>query len=163
MHHPAVEKFIDNITPIFQLSLIALYFPIYHIHVIAGFVYASLFVVGGFFTLKRALLLHNNDSSFILLVVTISTDVFAIIFAFANAYEIFGYVVNLDQTVTGLWQHVYFSVVTFTTVGYGDYLPYGASKIIASIQALLGFGYFAFVIGIVGSMFYARINNITRQ
>jgi hypothetical protein len=80
--------------------------------------------------------------------------------ACANAYEIFGVVLHDGEAIHGLWQYLYFSVVTFTTLGYGDYVPAGISQGISAFQALLGFGYFAFVIGVSGSPFYARINKL---
>jgi hypothetical protein len=42
-------------------------------------------------------------------------------------------------------------------------VPVGISQGISAFQALLGFGYFAFVIGVSGSTFYARINNKMEQ
>lgn len=52
-----------------------------------------------------------------------------IIFSFSNSfYE------NLIHFLNSL----YFSVVTFTTLGYGDILPVGISKLFAGIEALLG-------------------------
>jgi len=33
---------------------------------------------------------------------------------------------------------LYFSVVTFTTLGYGDIIPLGISRLFAGIEALLG-------------------------
>ncbi len=36
------------------------------------------------------------------------------------------------------WNNLYFSVVTFTTLGYGDFRPIGTVRILASVEALLG-------------------------
>jgi hypothetical protein len=36
------------------------------------------------------------------------------------------------------WQALYFSVITFTSVGYGDIQPIGITRAFASIEALLG-------------------------
>jgi hypothetical protein len=77
---------------------------------------------------------------------------------YANAYEITGNVLENGKPITGLWEHLYFSVVTFTTLGYGDYLPQGYAKILAASQALIGFGYFAFIIGVAGTIFYSKLN-----
>jgi hypothetical protein len=33
---------------------------------------------------------------------------------------------------------IYFSVVTFTTLGYGDITPVGFSRLIATIEAFIG-------------------------
>jgi hypothetical protein len=42
-------------------------------------------------------------------------------------------------------------------------VPVGISQGISAFQALLGFGYFAFVIGVSGSTFYARINKMEQE
>ena len=36
------------------------------------------------------------------------------------------------------FQAIYFSVVTFTTVGYGDITPLGLSKIVVMVEAFSG-------------------------
>lgn len=36
-------------------------------------------------------------------------------------------------------ESVYFSVVTFTTLGYGDALPYADARIFAALEAIIGF------------------------
>ncbi len=46
----------------------------------------------------------------------------------------------------GYLEFLYFSVVTFTTLGYGDYHPVGGGKIVASIEALLGIFFIALFI-----------------
>ena len=45
---------------------------------------------------------------------------------------------SLSANIDMYWQSLYFSVVTFTTLGYGDILPIGISRLFASIEALLG-------------------------
>ena len=43
------------------------------------------------------------------------------------------------QTSVGWWQYGYFSVVTFTTLGYGDYRPkQGWAQALAGVEAALG-------------------------
>ncbi|MEH6346922.1 MAG: pentapeptide repeat-containing protein [Bermanella sp.] len=37
-----------------------------------------------------------------------------------------------------LGKHMYFSVVTFTTLGYGDLVPVGSSRVVAAIEAFVG-------------------------
>ena len=49
---------------------------------------------------------------------------------------------------------LYYSVITLTTVGYGDVYPVtGPGKLMASIIAVLGIGMFALPTGIVGAGF----------
>ena len=89
--------------------------------------------------------------------ITIATDMLAVIFAFANAYQIYGGVVVNGVAAIGFADHLYFSVVTFTTLGYGDFLPTGTTRFIATFEALLGYAYFAVVIGLSASLFYEHL------
>ncbi len=143
---------------IFQVVLVGVYFLIYYFwNVHAALAFALFFVISDILAWKKALKLYNKDDNFIYLSITILTSMLAIIFMFANAYEISNLIEHKNKTITGLWEHVYFSTVTFTTLGYGDYVPTGIARLIAALQALMGFGYFAFIIGVVGSIFYSRI------
>ena len=36
------------------------------------------------------------------------------------------------------WESFYFSVVTFTTLGYGDYLPIGINRVWAMLESFIG-------------------------
>lgn len=63
-----------------------------------------------------------------------------IIFLFAGAYsanshdfEIYG-----KKTTISFEDALYFSTITFTTVGYGELTPTGYNKLISSIQAITG-------------------------
>jgi hypothetical protein len=38
----------------------------------------------------------------------------------------------------GFWTSLYFSLVTFTTLGYGDYAPLGWIRVVATLQAISG-------------------------
>ncbi|TNC62471.1 potassium channel family protein [Rubellimicrobium roseum] len=40
--------------------------------------------------------------------------------------------------VTGLLDCVYFSVVTYTSLGFGDHVPLGSARLIAGVEALNG-------------------------
>lgn len=52
-----------------------------------------------------------------------------IMFSFSNSFI---------ENISNFSNSLYFSVVTFTTLGYGDILPMGISKLFAGIEALLG-------------------------
>jgi len=45
---------------------------------------------------------------------------------------------TISQNILDFSNALYFSVVTFTTLGYGDVLPIGISKLFAGIEALMG-------------------------
>jgi len=78
----------------------------------------------------------------------ISTAIIAII-SFAMLYAVVGLqyngeINNLAKTsspteiIEVFSNAIYFSTVTFTTLGYGDFTPVGFSRLIASIQAITG-------------------------
>ncbi len=67
------------------------------------------------------------------------------ILAYALAYKMFG-AINDRSFVSCL----YFSAITFTTVGYGDLAPHGAFRLVAASEALVGIflcGLFLFCLG----------------
>lgn len=45
---------------------------------------------------------------------------------------------SFSQNLNELFSTIYFSVVTFTTLGYGDIQPVGISRLIATIEAFIG-------------------------
>jgi len=61
-----------------------------------------------------------------------------IIFSFSIGYFLFGSISDGNQTFNSFWQAVYFSGVTFTTIGYGDIQPAGLTRVFAVIEGLLG-------------------------
>jgi hypothetical protein len=63
------------------------------------------------------------------------------IFSWAGIYDYLGISYNLSGTTPDLddyFLNVYFSVVTFTTLGYGDFSPISYGRMIAATQALTG-------------------------
>jgi hypothetical protein len=73
-----------------------------------------------------------------------------LIVAFAVMYRRFG---MIDNTVEGspviydFWRSVYYSVVTFTTLGYGDFYPVGLGRTLAAMEALTGY----IILGVLAS------------
>ena len=55
-------------------------------------------------------------------------------------------VVQLDQ---GFVSGLYYSTVTFTTLGYGDFQPVVRMRTIAGIEALIGYGFLGVVVGLL--------------
>ncbi len=45
---------------------------------------------------------------------------------------------SINQIIYHYWTCLYYSVVTFTTLGYGDFQPTGITRIFAAIEALIG-------------------------
>jgi Ion channel len=64
--------------------------------------------------------------------------IFDMIIAYANIYRSFG-LVDGSVAVTSFRDFLYFSIVTWTTVGYGDIKPSPDSRMFAASEALLGY------------------------
>lgn len=100
-----------------------------------------------FLTLMIPLKMGTRQGSFNSIFYTyIGTMLFSIII-FANIYfkeglYISGVITNID-----FWDALYFSITTWTTLGYGDFSPTPACRLITSIEAILG--YYAMAIFIV--------------
>lgn len=60
---------------------------------------------------------------------------------------------SLETNVMNFLHCMYFSVITFTTTGYGDFSPVGFSKIVAAVEAFMGaFAISLFVVVFVRKM-----------
>jgi hypothetical protein len=66
--------------------------------------------------------------------------VFASGFGFLDGVADFGHIMHVQATgVAANWlDYVYYSFVTYTTVGYGDLVPVGPIRFIAATEALTG-------------------------
>jgi len=81
----------------------------------------------------------------------------AIIFIFAGVYRGYGLRVAEHATKLGDWDTpLYFSVVTLTTLGYGDVTPASGIRLIAAIQALLGYLNLGLIVGVASELINAR-------
>lgn len=74
------------------------------------------------------------------------------IFIFALVHSVHGIVYTGPLAGTGSSRHdladtIYFSVVTFTTLGYGDFQPSSGMRGLAAVEALLGYVYLGFLVG----------------
>ncbi len=68
---------------------------------------------------------------------------FALLYALAGVQhngEMVGFrpTQSLSQNLFRLLECIYFSVVTFTTLGYGDFTPHGLSRLLAALEAFMG-------------------------
>ena len=50
-----------------------------------------------------------------------------------------------------LREYIYFSTVTFTTLGYGDFQPLPTARIFAAVQSIIGYIYLGIFVGIAVS------------
>lgn len=79
----------------------------------------------------------------IILLTSIVILIFACIFFFSGIFyndtlNAFSWQNSLHQNIYIFLNSLYFSIVTFTTTGYGDILPIGITKVFAAMEALLG-------------------------
>jgi Ion channel len=71
------------------------------------------------------------------------------IFVFAAFFRMFG-LVHGDSIVKDDWSiALYFSLITWTTVGYGDFVPTNGVRLLAGLEALVGYFYMALLVGVV--------------
>lgn len=71
-----------------------------------------------------------------------AAEVVAMLVAFGAVYQEVGIIDNTrpgSPVVHEFWSSVYYSVVTFTTLGYGDFYPQGIGRVLAGMQALTGY------------------------
>jgi len=96
------------------------------------------------------------------LVITVFIIFFVIVLA-----SCFIYIVEHDaqpDKYTNIPVSIYWSVITITSVGYGDMYPITPlGQFIAVIVALLGLGIFAIPTGIIASGFYEQLHNQKKQ
>ncbi|PKG38189.1 pentapeptide repeat-containing protein [Psychromonas sp. Urea-02u-13] len=57
---------------------------------------------------------------------------------FAGEFQVFSMDQTLEQNIIFFFECLYYSVVTFTTLGYGDFIPVGFSRVIAALEAFTG-------------------------
>ncbi len=57
---------------------------------------------------------------------------------FAGEYQVFSIHTSLESNIIFFFECLYYSVVTFTTLGYGDFIPVGLSRLVAAIEAFTG-------------------------
>jgi hypothetical protein len=78
------------------------------------------------------------------------TTAASIILAFGILYWLIGGVVEAGtRAPAGLWESIYFSGITFATVGYGDFLPTAPVRPLALLEGALGaltMGFFVVVL-----------------
>lgn len=108
---------------------------------------ASLFAVSGA-VIEAASPRGSSSLKIFIIIIMLTTAASNTIFAYTILYES-NNVAGLETTITTA---AYFSIVTFTTLGYGDIYPPDDLRIFAATQALLGYVYLGLVVGLVGNV-----------
>jgi voltage-gated potassium channel len=96
----------------------------------------------------------------IIVMVFVVCNIATIILLFANLYAWtgIGYGSDDDHPISTLPECIYFSVVTLTTVGYGDFHPVsGTARIVAGIEALSGYIILGVLVSALINIFRPRL------
>ena len=98
------------------------------------------FLAGGFLVMVQLipLMLSMSRAAFVLVASNFFVYVLAAIIAFALHHKAAGLIGRSGPVEPSFWDALYFSVTTFTTLGYGDLQPIPAMRLATSIEALAG-------------------------
>jgi hypothetical protein len=80
----------------------------------------------------------------------VSLNLALLVVAFGWMYHMIGIVDSTTQqssVVNDFMTCIYYSIVTFTTLGYGDFYPQGPGRVLAAMEALTGY----LILGILAS------------
>jgi len=81
-----------------------------------------------------------------------------VIYAFAKLYEVKGLLYN-GETIHSFHASLYFSVVTWTTLGYGDFQPEESVRLWAATEALFGYVCMAILIALIMALLIKERRN----
>lgn len=71
---------------------------------------------------------------------------------YANLAHTHGLKINNETIIPTIADAYYFSIVTFTTLGYGDFTPKENLRLIFASEAITGYIFFAILIGLIISI-----------
>lgn len=160
---PVLFKDPSRFVIVMQWTMVALYFPLALVSQWIPLIYIVFMTwFGGVFYAWRGVIKATSADAPVLslgaLLSTVFTELLKYIFLFAALFDLFGIVLKGGDRIDGVWQHVYFSTVTITTLGYGNLLPSGIiSEVLAATEACVGFLFFAVVAGFSATIIVDRI------
>jgi hypothetical protein len=84
-------------------------------------------------------------------------SIVSVILAFAALYAFAGITnTNTDSITKDKFDALYFSIVTWTTLGYGDFVPTPEMRMVAAAQAIIGYVSMAFFIALYINLFKSK-------
>lgn len=103
-------------------------------------IFTAAFLVTGFFIIASLLpfLLNLSRSFFWLVFALLLTHIVVTIISFALHYRATGLLSASGAFSPDFWDALYFSITTFTTLGYGDFQPLPEHRLTTSVEALSG-------------------------
>jgi hypothetical protein len=99
---------------------------------------------------------HTVEDAIQKLIMIIFYGIFNI-FIFAILYYSFGVTNSGNHVYIDFMTSMYFSIVTWTTLGYGDFGPIEYLRLFAAVEALMGYIYMAIMIGLFFSIFKTKV------
>lgn len=78
---------------------------------------------------------------------------------FANMYKFYGILDPNGSVTKEPIDMLYFSIVTWTTLGYGDFRPTDSARMIAAAEAFLGYAYNALFLGLCAGWLLIRFQS----
>ncbi len=90
----------------------------------------------------KARVFHHRAKILVLIFSQLGLHIIAIWMFALSAYLLtrwLGYGAILPVPSGGYLDYVYFSAITYTTVGFGDFVPAGAVRFLSGMEALTGF------------------------
>ena len=120
-------------TGVMIFSLVSGYFDWYSI-------FTSVFLLAGFFVIAflLPLLLNLSRSFFWLVIALLIIHITVTILSFALHYKASGLLGPNGEFIPSFKDALYFSITTFTTLGYGDFQPQPEHRLTTSLEALSG-------------------------
>jgi len=113
-----------------------------------AFIVASMLI---FFQIVLLMPLNDNGEDFQLdarrLIYDTIISAFFMIVVFSVLYRNVGLLSGKDIVRPNALDAIYFSSVTFSTLGYGDFAPHPTTRVLAAIQALLGNLHLGIIVG----------------
>ncbi|WP_460384059.1 potassium channel family protein [Pseudomonas amygdali] len=99
--------------------------------------------------------MYPTNRQYIYLIAKLTVCFFCVTLLFAGCYwclAISGKPIFKDIPYSGFWDAGYFSLVTITTLGYGDLQPLGFARLLAGLEAVTGLVFAGYAISQVVSL-----------
>jgi len=122
--------------------------------------YEPMYIEAGFFSLicgSFYIFFVSFSSTRLTSLIPVSLQMVLVIIGFAIEYTVWGIsdtsAAEAKQFVYDFGNCLYFSVVTFTTLGYGDFRPSPSSRVFAAAEALAGYLFFGLFVSLLAAHF----------
>lgn len=110
----------------------------------------GLFIIATFFVSFAYIVNAYRYNRLLWCIKVMTTIVVVQLLSFARIYSTLGLLDDGNQT-HDFSTALYFAVITWTTVGYGDVLPVGDARFFAAMQAIIGVLYMGLYVGVISA------------